>query len=253
MPIFINGKKYRGNVSIVNGRVISGDSCDDLSSQKFDEVRKVPASGVNRIIIESDINVKVSACNTNDVVAHLYGSAITDNSPQFSVSTFGEEIRISVKSEEGSMSIICGSSISIGNINIVGINGLVLDVQIPERDFQRLTIESKNGNIDVTNLVDASTITANSKNGNINIDAMFRTLYIDCKNGNIEVTSEAHGDIDLDITSKNGNIDVTLENIGTSKVSVDSKNGNCRNTPRLRGVFTASGSITSWNGNVKIR
>ena len=253
MPIFINGKRYNNNVSIVNGRVISGDSCDGLANKKFDDVRKESAFGVNRIIIESDINVTVSACNTDDVVAHLHGNAVTNNSHKLSVTRVGKDIHISVKSEENSMSIISGCSVSISSINIIGSNGLVLDVQIPERIFQELSVETRNGEIDITSSVNAKTIKALNRNGNVDVTAMFQTLNIDCQNGNIDVDSEAHSDIQLNIVSRNGNVDVTLENIGTSKVSVDSKNGNCRNNPRLRGIYTASGFVTSYNGNVKYR
>ena len=97
----------------------------------------------------------------------------------------------------------------------------------------------------------ANGIYINSKNGNADVSAIFQILNINCKNGNIDIDSEAHCNIGLEVISKNGNVDVTIRNLNTSKVSVDSENGKCKNNPRLTGVYTAVGYITSKNGNVK--
>lgn len=107
----------------------------------------------------------------------------------------------------------------------------MLDVQIPTKAFEKFSAESKDGNIDVL--------------------ATFHNLTIKCKNGNVNVDSEAHCNVKLNVTSKNGNVDVTIGNIGTSNVSVDFKNGRCKNNPKLRGIYTVSGYITSKNGTAK--
>lgn len=255
MTTIINGKVFHGNVAIVNGRIISGDSCEDSTSKKFDETKKESANGVNQITIDSDVNVTVSACNTNEVTAHLYGCVIMDSNLELCVTRISDEIQISVKSEESStsysnMSIFSGSSVIINNFST---GGLTLDIQIPARAFDKLSIKSKNANINLTSTVNANTIAVDNKNGNIDVSATFQVLNAECKNGNIDVDSEACCDVRLDVTSKNGNVDVYLSNIGTSRVSVDSKNGNCKNNPRLNGAFTASGYVTSKNGNAKFR
>lgn len=254
--IIINGNVYHNNGTIVNERVISGDSCDDSACKKFDETKKESANGVNRITVDSDVNVKVSACNTNDVTAHLHGSAIMDGDLELSVTRVDDEIRVSVQGKSSSitcnsMLIISVSSVVINNFSSGSTGGLTLDVQIPARAFDKLSLESKNANIDVASSVNANTITAYNKNGNIDVSATFQVLNAECKNGNIDVDAEARSDVKLDVTSKNGNVDVSLGNIGTSRVSVDSKNGSCKNNPRLRGSYTATGYITSKNGNAK--
>lgn len=256
--IIINGKVYHDNVTIVNGRVIEGNSCDDTTSKKFDETKKVSANGVNRIIIDSNINVKVSASSTNDVTAHLHGYAIMDSNLKLSVTRVGDEVHISVESEGASisyinMSTISTSSVVINNFSSGSNGGLTLDVKIPTKAFEKIFVESKNANIDVTSSVTANTVTVDNMNGNIDISAIFQTLSIDCKNGNVNIDSEARCDVRLNVANKNGNVDVTLGNIGTSKVSIDCKNGSCKNNPRLRGIYTVSGYITSKNGNVKLR
>lgn len=247
-----------GNVTIVNGRVINEEAFKDSYSKEFDETKNESTNGINRISIISDVNVKVSACNTNDVIAHLHGLAITDSDLKLSMTKIGDEIRVCVKSEvtsvrSSNVSMISGSSVVINNCIISGDSGLILDVQIPTKSFEKLYIESKNANVDVKSSVNANTITVDNKNGNIDLSAIFQTLNIDCKNGNVDIDSEACCDVSLNVSSKNGNIDVTIGNIGISKLSVNSKNGGCKNNPRLKGIYKVCGYITSKNGNVRFR
>ena len=258
--MIINGKVYHGNVTIKNGRIISENSKDiSLSTKEIDEIKKEPSNDVNTVYINSDINVKLSACNTNDIIAHLHGSAITDSVFNFSMTRFGEYVQISVKLERtsiscencGEMFISSGSSFVINQLSIGDINGLTLDIQIPSKVFKKLSIESKNADIDVDSSVYASDIYINSKNGDVDTSAIFQILNIDCKNGNITVDSEAHCNVGLEVISKNGNVDVNIRNLNNSKVSVDSKNGRCKNKPNLNGVHTAVGYLSSKNGNVK--
>lgn len=250
----INGKVYPGDAIIVNGWVIRGASCDDSTSKKFDETKKESTNNVNRIIIDSDVNVKVFASNTSEVIAHLYGSAIMNGELNLSVTKVGDEIHISVKLDGSALisNSILGSSVIINNF-ISGSNRVKLDIQIPARVFETLYVKSKNDNIDVASSVNANTIKVCNANGKIDVFATFQTLKIESKNGKVNVDSEACCDIRLGIMSKNGKVNVSLGNIGTSKVVVDSKNGSCKNNPRLRGSYTAFGYITSKNGNIRLQ
>ena len=202
-----------------------------------------PANDVNRIIVDSDIKVKMSACNTNEVTACIYGSSMEEREIKFSVTRFGDEIRVFVRAGRTTDTTAFGSDKE---------RGLTLNVQIPTIVFEKIYVESKNSNIDVKSSVHANIITADNKNGNIYISAVFRLLNIDCQNGNVEVDTEACNDIIVNITNKNGNVDVIIENIGVYEVSVDSKNGTCRNNPRLKGKYTASGYIMTKNGHMKV-
>lgn len=275
--VIINGKVYDGDVTMVNGQVITGDSVnDDSAVKKFDEIKKETANGVKRITIDSNVNVKVSASNTNDVTAHLHGSIISDQNLNFSVEKQRNEILVSVKSKGTSisssyMSVVSGCSVVINNCSVGGKGGLTLDIQIPDKTFEKLSIEANHANIDINSYVRASAITVDGKHGNINIgsdieadiisvdnahgnidlSSTFQTLGINCRHGNIDVDSEVCSDVRLDITCQHGNVDVTLGNIGTSKVSVDTKHGNCKNNPKLKGTYTASGYIEVRHGNAK--
>ena len=277
--VIINGKVYDGVVIMLNGRVSTGDSVNDDSAVKnFDEIKKETANGVKRITIDSNVNVKVSTSNTNEVTAHLHGSIISDQNLNFSVEKQGNEILVSVKSKGTSisssyMAVASGCSVVINNCSVGGKGGLTLDIQIPDKTFEKLSIEVEHGNIDINSYVRASAITVDSKHGNINIgsdvnadiinvdnahgsidlSSTFQTLEINCRHGSIDVDSEACSDVRLDITCQYGNADVTLGNIGNSKVSVNTKHGNCKNNPKLKGIYTASGYIEVRHGNAKFR
>ncbi len=224
----------------VNGCIVRGNICHGSTCKKVDKTKKESANGVNRIAIYSRINVKVSACNTTDVIAHLHGSGIMDGDLELSVTRFGDEIQISVKSDEtsgNSMPIISGNSIVINNFSSGSNNDLTLDITIPNEEFEKISVEIKNANIDVASYIKARFITVENKNGNVALSATFQTLSIKCNNGNVNVDSKAHGDIRLNVNAKNGNVDVSIGNIATSHVSVDSKNGSCKNNTRLKGTL----------------
>lgn len=256
----INGKVYKGNVTIVNGRVIGEDSCNDSGKKEFDETKVESANGISRITVDSNINVIVSASNTSDVVAHMHGSAITDDNLNFSMQKLDNEIKISVVAADSSSGCNNVSIVSIGafncsfsNCSFAEYSDLVLAIQIPSREFENLSVESKNGNIEITSSVKANTISVESKNGNIDVSSCFQTLNVEAKNGNVAIDSEATCNVSLAVVTKNGNVNVSLGNIGTSEVSVNSKNGNCINSPRLGGKYAVFGYITSKNGNARFR
>lgn len=254
--VIINGQVFHGNVTIVNGQVISENSCEHSEMKKFDEIKEESAKGIRRITINSDVTIKVSSSNTTDkIIAHLHGSTIPDNNFKLSISRFDDEIKISVESKKSGSTISignCSHSININNINFGGCNSPTLDIVIPNQAFEKICAEGYNSNIDLTSSVDAKNIELTSHNGNINVsEASFKSLNISTHNGNINVSSEAYCDITMKITSHNGNVDVSLGDIGTSQVSIYSKNGNTHNKPRLTGNYSVCGFVKSYNGNVK--
>lgn len=274
----INGKIYGDNVTIVNGRVINRD--DDSAYKKFDEIKKVSAREINNITINSNVNVKISASETNEVTAHLHGSAIMNSELKFSVIKLGDKIQVCVETEGNLNSSSSMTTISIGTIffkntvvmnngGIISGEGLVLDIKIPVKAFKKICVESRDGNIDIAASVNADTIliesengnvdvsaslnalTIENKNGSVDVSASLNALTIECKNGNIDVDLDVNSNVTLNVNSKNGNVDVAIGNIRTCNVWIDSKNGKCKNNPKLRGQYTVSGYVTSKNGNVK--
>lgn len=253
MSIIINGKEFHGNVTIVNGRVIEEDSFEGSKTKKIDETKRKKADGVRNIYITSNIDVRISASETNFVTAHMYGEAVMNGGFKLFVKQILDEIQISVEPEDSAnRSIVLGSSIIIKNCNVLNNNRLILDVQIPEKEFEKIFIHTVNSEIDVETSVKARAITATSKNGDINVSARFFHLDIECTNGNVDVNAKAHNDIYANIVSTNGNIDLELTNIGVSDISPYSMNGSIKNRAKREGTYTASGYVSSLNGNIRI-
>ena len=241
---------------IINSTVINGNSCSNNDYKNFDETKREAADMVNRIIINSIIDVKVSACDTNDIIAHLHGSAITSNNTELSVTRHRHEIRISAQTNKRSndnMSMIFQNSVIVGNFSFCSNANLMLDIQIPRKVFERISIESEHGKIAIDSAVKSNSITAKSTSGNINVSADFQDLIAKTVHGNVYIASEAYCDVKLNVDITTGNADVTIGNIRTSTVLVSSKTGKCKNNPKLSGIHTVSGFIKSQNGNIKFQ
>ena len=254
--IIMNGKIYYGNIIIANGRVI-GIPCDLSGMKEFDEIQSESVDSIRRVTINSDVNVKVSACSSKNISAHLHGAAITDGDIALSISRLGGEIRVwanLISNDTSVINCIDSSSISIKNPILVDADvGLTLDVEIPIDFYGKLSIESENACVDVMSAVYAQDIKIEGKNGNISLSASFQNLNIYCKNGNVDVDSDAKCDITLNITCKNGNTNVAIGNLSKSDLVVNTENGRSKNTPLLGGKYTVSGFISCKNGNAKFR
>ena len=107
--IIINGGKFNDNATLIKNVInVNANFC-----KKIDETKNELAKGVDRIAIDSDVPVKVSACDTNDITVHLHGSAIMDSNLELSLIRHGDEIRVSVdvSNSYNNMSIISQNTI----------------------------------------------------------------------------------------------------------------------------------------------
>ena len=62
----------------------------------------------------------------------------------------------------------------------------MLDVQIPAKAFEQISVEGISTNIDIVSSVNANNIAAKSKSENIDVSATFQNLTIECKSGNVD-------------------------------------------------------------------
>ena len=246
----INGKKYYGNVTIVNGRIIEGNSSDENTNKKIDETKKENSTGIETIHINGDININVSTCDGNEIIAHMHGSSTANYI--LSTERSNGTVKINVDFENSSkQSFSIFNSVKI--INSVNNEELTLDVQIPTKIFEFLKISSTNASISVSSIVNCKKIDVETTNGNIEVSAAFNDLKCYCVNGWIDVESEVKNDVDLSVSTINGSINVNLANIGYSDVHVRTINGLTRNRPKLNGKYNATGYITTQNGNIEYR
>lgn len=238
MRITVNGRTINnvGNMTIVNGRIISG-GCYSAESKKIDENKRVGAEGINRIKVDSGLaDVTIAVGSRKDVEVHYYGEVYTDGKLEFDVTTSGDEVYVSAK--------INGSTFN---------GSLKLDVLIPQKEFRLISVKCQNGNAELGKNVDAERIKIDSQNGNIESKASFKEITAKSMNGSIDISVSAKSDIEISASSMNGNVSVELENIGFCNIATSSMNGFSRNRHNSTGKYKAAGDVSSMNGNVRVR
>lgn len=239
MKITMNGCMLGnvGNITIGNGRTISGGCYSSAESKKIDETRRIGAEGINRIKVESALaNVTITAGNNTDVELHYYGEVCTDGKSKFNVTTSGDEINISAK--------IDGNTFN---------SNLKLSVLIPQKMFKSISVKCENGSTEVGRNVKAERLKIDSHNGSIESEATFEGITAESMNGNIDISISAKSDIEISASTMNGNVSVELENIGCCNILTSSMNGSARNRYKSTGKYKATGNISSMNGNVRVQ
>ncbi len=237
MGITINGCHINGNnVTIVNGRIVSGGNFFGGEPKKINEKKSASANSISRITVNCDCaNVQMNVANTNSVDAHFFGQVTTDGTTEFDVSTFGSEVKITVK--------LTGNSMN-SDLNLL--------INIPARMFEMITVKSENGNIIISEGVTTKKLKLKSTNGNVESSAIFEDIKANSMNGNAEVYVNANSDVELDVSSMNGNAIVELHNISRCNLSTSSMNGSVRNRFHASTGYVADGEVSSMNGNVRV-
>lgn len=226
-----------GNMTIGNGRVISGGCYSSTASKKIDETKCTGADGISRIKVESELaDVTIAAGNRTNVEAHCYGEVYTDGKVEFDVTTSGDEINVSVK--------INGSTVN-GNLK--------LNVLIPQKVFRLISVKCRKGSAEIYKNVEAERLKIDSQNGSIGSEAIFEEIIAKSMNGSIDISISAKSDIEISVSAMNGNINVKLENVGSYNISTSSMNGYVRNMHNSTGKYKATGDISSMNGNVRVQ
>lgn len=248
---------------IVNGKVINGSN-NNPTSKKFNKTKREASQGVNCISIDSNIiNVNVSTTDTDYIIAHLHGSAITDNDIDLSVTRDNNNIKISAQFEPNYVSTNFGfSSTTVVNMN--NSEGLILDVKIPYKVFNGFHFQSSNANIAIDSSVKFNSVIVNTKDGKVDLSAAFQYALIDSHNGDITINSESRCDTinvkthnaKTNISTPFNNLYITSHHDGNVNVNstaycdtikVNTNNAETNISTPFKNLF-----ITSHNGNVNV-
>ena len=168
--ISINGRVFSGsNVTIVNGRVISGGRIGN--NQKFDERKTEDCSNIEKILINStfcDVNVSVS--NSSKVEAHFYGEANVDGDVNFDVRTVNRELRITLE--------FTGNCFN-GNLK--------LDVTVPKKTFKVISAKSSSADITLNEGVSTNYLKVKTQSGDLETNATFNNVSVSTMSGDIRI------------------------------------------------------------------
>ena len=234
--ISINGRVFSGsNVTIVNGRVISGGGIG--KTQKFDERKVEDCSNVEKITIDStfgDVHVYVS--NSSKVETHLYGEADIDGDINFDVQVVNRELRITLK--------------STGNC----FNGnLKLDVSVPKKTFKVISAKSSSADITLNEGVSTDYLKVKTQSGDLETNATVNNISVSTMSGDVELFIDATQDINVEVSTMSGDVSAEFNNIGHINLSTSSMSGDVRNRHKESRGYNAYVDISTMSGDIRIR
>lgn len=234
--ISINGKVFSGsNVTIVNGRVISGGRIGKL--QNFDERKSEECSSVEKITIDStfgDVNVSIS--NSSKIEAHFYGKANIDGDVNFDVQVVNRELRITLKSTGNCFN---------GNWN--------LDVTIPKKTFKVISVKSSSADITLNEGVSTDYLKVKTQSGDVETNATFNKVSVSTMSGDVELCIDATQDINVEVSTMSGDVSAEFNNIGHINLSTSSMCGGVRNRHKESRGYNADVDISTMSGDIRIR
>ena len=144
--IIITGNARVGNnIVIINGNVVSGNS--SYQTQKIDERKFQSAENVESISVHSSVcNVNIFATDSPRIEAHLHGEASIDGKVDFDVNHHNKRLEIDLE--------YTGACFN---------GALSLDIAVPYKTFEMLSVQSASADITLDESVSARFINLNTK------------------------------------------------------------------------------------------
>ena len=234
--ISINGRIFSGNnVTIVNGRVISGGGTGKF--QKFDERKVEDCSNIEKIAINSTfVDVNVSVSNSSKVEAHFYGEANLDGDVNFDVRVVNRELRITLE--------FTGNCFN-GNLK--------LDVTLPKKIFKVISARSSSADIILNQGVSTDYLKVKTQSGYFESNATVNNVSVSTMSGDVELCIDATQDINAKISTMSGDVSAEFNNIGYINLSTSSMSGNVRNRFKGYNGYIADVDISTMSGDIRIR
>lgn len=219
-------------MKLTNGKPLNNE---DLSSQTYDEEREYD-SGIDMLEINSEfVNVRISVGSTESVKLHMYGTAASDGEICLVDGLQHHKLKLDVH--------YTGSTIS-GDLN--------LDIVIPSRKLDKMSVHSSSGNIIVADGTDVDYMRIKTMSGDVDSNARLSHALVSTMSGDIHFFIDARNNIDLDITSMSGDAEIGLNNTGYLDLSTSTMSGDVRNHHHQTGGFEAAISVSTMSGDITI-
>ena len=234
--ISINGKVFSGNnVTIVNGRVISGGGT--AKSQKFDERKSEDCSNIDKIAIDSTVaDVNVSVSNSSKIEAHFYGEAEIDGDVNFDVRVVNREFRITLQ--------FTGNCFN-GNLK--------LDITVPQKTFRVISAKSSSADITLNEGVSTNYLKVKTKYGDLETNATVNNVSVSTMSGDVELCIDATNDISVEVSTMSGDVSAEFNNVAHINLSTSSMSGDVKNRHKGNKGYTADVDISTMSGDIRIR
>ena len=148
---------------IISGSENNGSDCRRVNSQRM----SIGAGIVRKISINCDgVNVWLQAGNTRNVEAHLFGNGATEKGrTKFNMFTF--------------LTVLTITAVLQNNCH----NDFWLEITIPQKEYRKIEIKNKNGNITVGEDVKTRNLELHATGGNVTVNANCRNVLTVVEDG----------------------------------------------------------------------
>lgn len=251
-----NNVYSRSNIIMVNGTIINGNTSPG-QFKKIDENKTELAENIDKLCITSPfVDVNISVSDSSEIKAHFYGEGTFSGEIHLNTNVFMHEMKISIESSS--------------NFSLNG--SLTLDVSIPNKTFNSISVKTTSGDIVLNNGISTSDLKINTTSGDININedisisslkihstsgdlknyAIFTDADIKTTSGDILLFNAAKRNIIVDISTTSGDVKTNFSNIGYINLSTNTISGDIRNKHKNKDGYTADLDISTISGDIVI-
>ena len=205
--------------------------------RRYKENNGTDARDIDRIIINCEgVNAIVNQTKTDKVEVDVRGNIFSDKDLIFYLLKGQNKLTITVKIN-----------------NWIAKPNVFVDIKIPEKVFENITVKSKKSAIRIDD-VNAKEILIVGVNSDTECYADFEKLVLSSSNGDVSVFVNAKNDVCIDANSSNGNIIIFTGNITKSELKTVVENGNMTTNfkPYSTGRYVLSGNVILSNGDIDI-
>ncbi|BBI34238.1 DUF4097 family beta strand repeat-containing protein [Cohnella abietis] len=221
------------------GRTMGNEGFFNFGSVEIDQQQAMDATGVKHIVLSfNSLDVTTVKGSTNEIKASLTGKV----SKKFLEST---KLNISRKADTITVSVDTKNGFTFG----LSILDLELRLELPEQQYESITMDNGSGNINVAELA-AQTIKIKNSSGNVQLNKLTANkLTLNVSSGSSQVTNVSANSAELDGYSGN----ITIEKLTAQKLSVKAGSGNVKmiDVDAELVVKAASGNIRAEQQDIK--
>lgn len=226
----------KGNMIKINGSRVIGKYGTGEPRKFYDKRTTNGTAGIKKILIDSTfVEINISVSDSPNIEMFFYGYAEADRDINFNANIENNELKIALKA---------AGTYYEGNLK--------LDITLPRKTFEAITVRSVTANITLHEGVLAEYIEIDTPFGNTNSRAKFAKLFINTKGGSIKLYTKAEKNIDVEIRTITGNVLTELASIGPLKAITKSTLGRVKNQYKGDG-YSATMQISTMSGDITIR
>lgn len=207
-----------GNFGNIGNIITNANNCKSRIFNHFDEKVSLDARSAEKIVIDSDVEVSMSASNSSMATVHFYGQAdIAEEALWFDARIVEHELRVQVK--------LIGDCYN---------SSLKLDIKVPYKTFKAIIADTTSADFSLHEGVSMESLRINTIAGDIKLK-----LY-------------AAQNIEVGISTVSGNIEAAFSNMRFKTLYINSLSGTVRDCHKSENGYSANINISTTCGNITL-